>query len=88
MKVSDALLGYLRTAVEARPCANQFNGQNQLLRPKMPKSPQRSFLQRRFAHAPADHPDFTSIVDHPAQLVSTRRKQSAGIFVLGIQLPS
>ena len=44
--------------------------------------------QRRHAYNAADSPGFTSIVDHPPQLVRVNRKHGYGIIILGILKPS
>ncbi|KAI9700915.1 MAG: surf-like protein [Bogoriella megaspora] len=40
--------------------------------------------QQRFAHSPADDPNFTSVVDGPAKLVRTGRKHGFGIIILAL----
>ena len=40
-------------------------------------------IQRRSAHAPAEDPLFTSIVDNPPNLVSVGKRHGPGLIVLG-----
>lgn len=84
MKVSTALLSYLRCSVEpstssagswTRPfCRSKIAPLRRQFQP---------LLQRRLRSAPADDPNFISLVDNPAQIIRYRRKHGAGIIVLG-----
>ena len=40
--------------------------------------------QRRFAHTPADDPNFMSIVDNPPILIRSGRRHGPGLIVLGM----
>ncbi|KAI9848526.1 MAG: surf-like protein [Sclerophora amabilis] len=40
--------------------------------------------QRRFAHTPANQPDFTSIVDNPANLVRSGQRHGPGLIILAL----
>lgn len=40
-------------------------------------------IQRRFAHIPAEDPNFTSIVDNPPNLVKTGNRHGPGLIILG-----
>lgn len=40
--------------------------------------------QRRFAHNPADNPNFESILDKPVKLVQAGKKHGPGLIILGI----
>lgn len=40
--------------------------------------------QRRFAHNPADNPDFESILNKPVKLVQAGKKHGPGLIILGI----
>jgi len=83
MRISKPLLSYLRSAAEARPLC-QSNGRTNPLRDSNAFSRRPlSFTQRRFARAPAEEPDFVSLVDGPAQLVRQKRRHGPGLIVLG-----
>lgn len=85
MKISKPLLSYLRSAAEARPLCRNHGKINFLRNPTTFDSRSLNFIQRRFARAPAEEPDFVSIVDAPAQLIRQRRRHGPGLIVLGSQ---
>lgn len=39
--------------------------------------------QKRFAHTPADDPNWISVADHPAKLVRTGQRHGPGLIILG-----
>ena len=40
-------------------------------------------IQRRFAHIPAEDPNFFSIVDNPPNIVKSGRRHGPGLIILG-----
>lgn len=84
MKVSTALLSYLRSSVDSSMCAGRLVQPSCINRLGILRSHLRSLPQRRLRSAPADDPSFISLVDNPPQLVRHRRKHGAGIIVLGV----
>ena len=69
--------------IRAIPKANRLpNGNLPRLRRL---SPQNRWHQCRMAHTPAEDPSFTSVVDTPAQLISTKRKHTTlGVLTLAL----
>ncbi|MCJ1226169.1 surf-like protein [Toensbergia leucococca] len=76
-KIAQALLRRLSSQFQAISCV-----QKKTL--ACPKCGQPPLFQRRFAHTPADDPNFFSIVDNPPNLVKSGKRHGPGLIVLAL----